>query len=356
MGNGTTAVGAGWAVIEVTGHHVANPVRQAAVAPGATAVDTSYSINLSDPVDANSRGFSFFALTTNASATERTNWTELSDNAGATPNATLESQWRSDAFETTASATFTSADCVGVAVEIAEAAAANDPRALVVGREMTSAVADATVTARMPKAITAGDLLIAAVSTDGAATATADGGEGWTEISAASNASAIRLTVLAKLAAGSDTLNLTIGSAVDSATHVMRITGHGVTNVATDIPICTPATGTSTTPDPPAVTPAEDLPNLFIAFAAADDDDWINTFAPTSYTGEANTRSVGLSATTSTMLAAYRYVTTGSAQNPGTFTLAASEEWVAQSLVVPPAVPVSFRQHLGLVQVMSVAS
>jgi hypothetical protein len=335
------ALAANWAIIEVTGHHVLNPVRQAAVAPGTVATATSHTITLSDPVDANSRPFAWFSIPTNASITHRTNWTELSDDAGNAPAMTSAAQWRSDAFETTASATFSTTEAGGIAIEIAEAAAANDPRAMVVGRDTTLSIADATVTARMPTNIDAGDLLVAAVSTDGAATATAGGGEGWTQISAASNGSEVRLTVLAKIAAGSDALSLTLGSAVDSVTHVMRIINHDVSNVATDIPIGTAATGTSSTPNPPSVTPAANETNLFLALAAADDDDEQNVFVPTSYTGEANVGSAALSATTAHILAAYRYVTTGSAQDPGTFTLAASEEWVAQTLCIPPGVVVN---------------
>jgi hypothetical protein len=336
-----TASGAGWAVIQVTGHHVVNPVRQAAVDPGTQGVTTSHSVTLSDPVDANSRAFAFFVILANDVLTPRTNWTELSDVAGASPVMGMQSQWRSDAFETTASATFSSADACGIAIEIAEASAANDTRAIVRGRERTAGVADNTVTVVMPAGLTTGDLLIATVSTDGAATAAAGGSEGWTQISATSNASAVRLTILAKIAAGSDSLSLTLGSAVDSTTHVMRITGHGVSNVVSDIAIGTAATGTSTTPDPPSVTPAANEPNLFIAVAAADDDDEANVFWPTNYTAETNFTSDTLSATTSMILAAYRYVTTGSAQDPGTFTLAASEEWVAQSLCIPPGDPPS---------------
>jgi hypothetical protein len=336
QGDNAQSAGTSWAVIQVTGHHVANPVRQAAMPPGTTAVQTSYAITLSDPIDANSRAFAFFSLTTNASLTERTNWTELADVAGATVNSTSQTQWRSDAFETTASATFSSAECCGIAVEIAEAGAANDARAIVKGREVTSGVAVSPVACRMPTDIAAGDLLVASIATDLAATAAAGGGEGWTQISATSNASAVRLTVLAKVAAGGDALNLTLGSAVDSSTHVVRITDHGVSNVASDIVLGTAATGTSAAPDPPSVTPAANEPNLFYAIGAADDDDYTTVFSPTSYTGEANTRSGALSATTSTVLAAYRYVTTGSAQDPGAFTLAASEEWVTQTLCIPP--------------------
>jgi hypothetical protein len=334
-GGGTTSIQGGWAVIQVTGHDTSDPVRQAAFPPG-TAAATSHTLTLSDPIDSNSRPFSFFAHRANEATTFRTNWSELSDNASSSPAVGIESQWRSDAFETTASATWTTgATAFGIALEVAEAGAADAPSAFIAARAETSATAS-PVAVTMPSDVVAGDLLIATVSTDAAATVAAGGGEGWTNITDTANGSAVRLNILAKIAAGSDALNLTLGSADDSATHVMRIVDHGVANVATDIEVGTAATGTSTAPDPPSVTPAANANNLFIAVAASDDDDDIVTFAPTSYTAEAQTKST--TGTSSCLIqVAYRYVSTGSAVNPAAGALNLSEEWVTQTLCVPPA-------------------
>jgi hypothetical protein len=341
-GSGTTSTGTAWSVIEVTGHHVAYPVRQVAFPPAAeVGLLTSFTLTLpAAAADANSRAFAWFNINGNTTITPRASWTELSDVAGTTPSMTSEAQWRSDAFEAVASASFGGIeDCMAIALEIAEASApapADCP--LIVARASTAAVADSSVAVTMPSGVTAGDLLIATVSTDTAVTAAAGGGEGWTQISAASNGSDVRLTILAKIAVGGDTLNLTLGAAVDSATHVMRITDHAVSNVATEIALGTAATGNDNAPNPPSVTPGATLKNLFIAVAASDDDDDNNVFAPTNYTGEGNRWSA--ESTSSCLIqVAYRYVSTGAAEDPGGFQLSATEEWVAQTLCIAPGVP-----------------
>lgn len=56
----------------------------------------------------------------NEAVTPRANWTEIDDRNYGTPSTSLETQWRSDAFETTATATWaTSCPWWGMAVEIA---------------------------------------------------------------------------------------------------------------------------------------------------------------------------------------------------------------------------------------------
>jgi hypothetical protein len=339
-GSGTTSIGTGWSVIQIAGHHVVAPVRQVAIpAPQESGGATVRSMYLpGDPADSNSRPIAWFSFGGTQTVTPRTNWSELSETITTLPGKVLESQWRSDAFEATASATFTSmTDFLGIVLEIAEASApAVIPRATIASRAWTSSTTSPVAVA-MPSDIDAGDLLVATVATDAAATAAAGGGEGWTEISAASNASAVRLTVLAKIASGSDALNLTLGSSNDSATHVMRIVNHDVVTVATDIEVGTPSTGTSTTPDPPAVTPAANAENLFISIAAVDDDEDVFNFKPNDWAGEALVESAA-SASSCLIQVAYKYISTGSAQNPPAFFLGTlgSQEWVGQSLCIPP--------------------
>jgi hypothetical protein len=341
-GSGTTSTSCTWAVIQVTGHHVANPVRQVAFPePPATAATTSASFYMSTAAaDSNSRPFAWFnipGIPGTAAFTPRASWTQLSANGGSSPNVTSQAQWRSDAFETSFSAGFVSSDePMGIGLEIAEASAPAAVAAATVRTHVTTVgVADSTISVTMPSGVTAGELLIAEVSTNDAATTAAGGGEGWTEISAASNASAVRLTILAKIATGTDVLNLTHSGAVDSVTHVQRIITHGVSNVATDIVVGTPATGTSTAPNPPAVTPAANAKNLIVAVVASDDDDDINVFAPADYTAERQRQSAS-SGTSCLIQVAYRHVTTGSSVDPGVFALTSSEEWVAQTLCIPP--------------------
>jgi hypothetical protein len=342
MGSGTTSTGTSWTVIQITGHHVTQPVRQHqypqyTFTTLASTIGTSHTIPLLDAADPSSRVFSYFTHAANEATTFRTSWTELSDDAGSTPNMAHESQWRADEFETTASASWaTGSRYHGVALEIAEVGAASIARATRATYAETTAELTSPVTVSMPPGIVAGDLLIAYTSADANATVAAGGGEGWTSITDTSNGSAVRLKVHAKIATGSDALTLTLGSAVDSATYVERITNHGVSNVATHIEVGTAATGTSTTPDPPSVTPSSSKTWLVVACNASDDDDNATTYWPTGYVPLAQTES-GSSTSSAMMQVACDVQATGSAIDPGAFALAASEEWVAQTFLIPPA-------------------
>lgn len=68
---------------------------------------TSGSVTLSTASAADNRPISAFAHNSNEAKTERANWTEMDDLAGLTFTRNLETQVRSDVFETTASATWT---------------------------------------------------------------------------------------------------------------------------------------------------------------------------------------------------------------------------------------------------------
>jgi hypothetical protein len=343
LGSGTTSTGTSWTVIEITGHHVSQPIRQVQYPRTGTFPtisgwsDASSTLPLLPAADSNSRPLAFFTHQQNEATTFRTNWTELSDVSSTDPVMGFEAQWRSGAFETTASATWASSSRhFGFALEIADASASNSTRAGIASYAETQGALTSSVSVEMPEGVTAGDLLIAYVSADANSTVAAGGGEGWTSITDASNGSAIRLKIFAKIAAGSDTLTLTVGASTDTATYVQRITNHDVSNVATEIEVGTPATGSSTTPDPPSVTPSTNREWLVMACAAADDDDNVITFSyhPTGYVPLAQTESS--SATTSSMLdAACDVQTTGSAINPGSFSMANTEEWVTQTLLIP---------------------
>jgi hypothetical protein len=343
MGGGTTSTGTGWVVIQVTGHHVAEPIRQIQY-PGTGTTSNqsgwvatpSLSIPLLAPADANSRAFAFFVHPINEATTPRSGWTELSDTAGTSPAFAMESQWRSDAFETTASASWaTQFRCFGMAIEIAEAAAEDIARATITTYAETWSVLTSPVTVNMPAEIDAGDLLIAYVAADDNATVASGGGQGWTSIQDTSNGSAVRLKIFAKLAAGGDALTLTLGSAVDAAVYVHRITNHLVVDVATDILPGTAATGTNAAPNPPSVTPPSSRQWMVIACAAADDDDGQVdlTYQPSGYVPLAQTQS-SFTTTSATMMVACQLRTTGSAIDPGTFVMSASEEWVSQTLLL----------------------
>jgi hypothetical protein len=83
----------------------------------ASATDTSASITLAAAGNSNNRPISGWAVAGSVSFTPRTNWSEM-DELGGTGH--LETQYRSDAFENTASATWggSSQDWAGIAAEL----------------------------------------------------------------------------------------------------------------------------------------------------------------------------------------------------------------------------------------------
>jgi len=147
----------------------------------------------------------------------------------------------------------------------------------------------------------------------------------------------------------SSPFTLVTSGSTRSASFAYRISG--AENPATTAPqIGTTGTGTSATPDPPtSATPPSSKDYLFIAFFGAageelDDDTWCDT-PPTDYTptpprqkacGTAGTNLGGLIA------AAERALTTGVAQDPGTFAKDVSAAWRSQTIMVhPPAAATS---------------
>jgi hypothetical protein len=139
---------------------------------------------------------------------------------------------------------------------------------------------------------------------------------------------------------------LTTSAATRSASMAYRISG--AENPAITPPaIGTTGAGTSATPDPPAsATPPSARDYLFIAFAGmageeADDDTWGNT-PPTNYTpSPPRQKSCGVAGTAlgGLILSAERALTTGSAENPGTFGVDVSAAWRSQTIMIHPGPP-----------------
>lgn len=183
-------------------------------------------------------------------------------------------------------------------------------------------------------------LLLDKGSTSASVNAHAD----WTEL--LDEVAANGLYIAYRWTTGSEGASTTLvtSASTRSAQMVYRITG--AENPATTAPqIGTTATGTSATPDPPAsATPPSSKDYLFIAFFGkageeADDDTWVNT-PPASYTpSPPRQKACGIAGTNlgGMIGAAERTLTTGVAQNPGTFGVDVSTAWRAQTITVHPS-------------------
>lgn len=118
--NGRTAVFLGASFFQVTGAYESGTIFDAFVQiiTASATSGTSGTVTLAAAADSNSRPFSVFGHNQNETKTPRTNWTELDDLVLGS-SAGLESQYRTDAWEATASASWSSSGrWIGMAVEV----------------------------------------------------------------------------------------------------------------------------------------------------------------------------------------------------------------------------------------------
>jgi uncharacterized repeat protein (TIGR02543 family) len=188
----------------------------------------------------------------------------------------------------------------------------------------------------MPATVNAGDLLIVLFTNDGSATVTTP--DGWSSLASDANGSAVRLSVYYKISAGTEggtTVDFVTSANEQAAAQVYRITDW---NGTTPPEISTAATNTTPTPNPPSLNPAgwDVTDTLWLAVGGQDRGDQSGTTTyPAGYGDGIGTLS---SATTDSCrtLSARRVHATAS-ENPGTFTIPVSEEWVAFTIAVRPA-------------------
>ncbi len=98
----------------VTGVDLAGGVAAAFVqTPTGTGTGTTGTVNFAAAANVNNRAVVAFVHQANEATTPRTNWVEIDDLAGSADVRGLETQWRNDAFETTATATWTTSSAWG---------------------------------------------------------------------------------------------------------------------------------------------------------------------------------------------------------------------------------------------------
>ena len=189
----------------------------------------------------------------------------------------------------------------------------------------------------MPATVNAGDLLIVLFTNDGSATVTTPAG--WTPLASTAEGSHVRLSVYYKKAAGTEggtTVNFDTSASEQAAAQVYRITDwHGTTPPE----ISTAATNAgSTAPDPASLNPAGwgVADTLWLAVAGQDRGNQLGTTTyPPSYTNGTSTVSSNDNVCCRTLSA--RRALVAASEDPGAFTIPASEQWVAFTIAVRPA-------------------
>lgn len=180
----------------------------------------------------------------------------------------------------------------------------------------------------MPSGVTSGDLLVVMFGVDGVPTVTHTG-TGWTQYGEPGSQAGGYAFV--KIADGADTLTVNYSVAEVTGYYVYRITGAH----ASTVPEADSDIGSTANPDSPNLAPswgAEDT--MWISFFSLDDGTKTLSSYPTNYADNQNT----LAGTTAGVrLGIATRNLNASSENPGSFTVSASDSWVALTIAVRPA-------------------
>uniref|UniRef100_A0A6M3M546 Putative pectate lyase n=1 Tax=viral metagenome TaxID=1070528 RepID=A0A6M3M546_9ZZZZ len=193
----------------------------------------------------------------------------------------------------------------------------------------------------MPATVDAGDLLLALFSNDGGDVVTTPGGWGLVfSAQVVAQASRVRFGAYAKVAVGTEggtTVNFVTSGTEMAAAQVYRIQAGTWWGALAGVEAATPSdcgSVDSRYPDPPSFAPSWGaLDTLWVACYGADDDDAATGY-PGSYTDGTYTPSG--TATGSCSLASARRELNATSDDPSNFTIAAVEEWVANTIAVRP--------------------
>lgn len=179
----------------------------------------------------------------------------------------------------------------------------------------------------MPGGIVAGEILLVFASFQSTTGITVPGD--WTVQSNTLN-SAIRLLVLSKIAAGSDTLTLTSAASTNSAHAAYRAFSNDNTLRITT------ASGTSTTPNPPSLNNGASQKFLWFAAFASESSSATVTSYPANYTTNQLTAHQG-----NALLAVATRNNEIGTEDPGVFTIPASDRWACATLSIDEQVLVN---------------
>lgn len=190
----------------------------------------------------------------------------------------------------------------------------------------------------LPPTVASGDLLLAFFSCDGAPTVTWDNSTAgtWTvQVDTAGPSSANKLVIYAKVADGTEdglTLSVSTGASSEQSVHRTLAIQDWEGTLSGGLNVPTAATGTSTTPDPPAATDSwGTVDRKTIAVMGNDFSRTVSAY-PSGYTlNQFNDTSGGGAGCG--LGSAGRNGNEGS-QNPGTFTIDSSDQWVAATISI----------------------
>lgn len=195
-----------------------------------------------------------------------------------------------------------------------------------------------THTLTLPATIESGDLLVCQLVNQQIETQTWPAG--WTEVelvSGGGGASSITSGVYMETAVGTeDGTDITVTTPNGRAS---AFTCYAVQDWAgtegTDVETGTGLVGTDANPDPPSASPSwGSAEALFIAFAGHRDDTTTVSSYPANYADDQEDGASGGSTSFDVRALAATRILTTSSEDPGTYTLSASEGWVAHTVAI----------------------
>ena len=207
-----------------------------------------------------------------------------------------------------------------VVEEFAEAALGSNGTSLVISK---------------PAGTTAGDLLIAAVATDGNNTSSLAPPAGWNVINVADRGGQVTFGVWWKLAGASESGTYTFSWSSGERAYgwIMRFTGHDPAN---PINVDTNDTGSAASPSSPSVTSTVDN-TLILRLGGFDDDDISAGDPGLSGHTAINMGDSGNGNSTASGGSGYVLQPTAGASDTSSFTLSANEDYVTVTLAIAPA-------------------
>ncbi len=175
--------------------------------------------------------------------------------------------------------------------------------------------------------VQANDYIVLFFSTDGGVTVGAPGG--WTILAQASNGSANTFAIIYKLADGNEGTTITVTTSASEATAHLSYRIRG----AVDITISNSATGSSTTPNPGTLAHGwGSLPVLWLASCGWDANKTCTGY-PAGYSGGMYAR---YNSTSGCGVATAYKSATAETEDAGTFTISATDTWVAYTVALKP--------------------
>jgi hypothetical protein len=188
----------------------------------------------------------------------------------------------------------------------------------------------------MPATVSAGDLLLCIFANNGAATVATP--NGWTLIGTTLGATSVRTSRYAKRADGTEggtTVNFQTSTAATAVAQLYRVTGWFDDGVLADAIADAAASGNGFTPDPPALDPAAWDVEKTLWIAAYGAENLAQTTAyPADYANGRYDQSGAVGDRTS--MASSRRENAVATEDPGPFTNASSQPWVAVTLAIRP--------------------